>query len=206
MGINITPPPTGTEPPHLEILPLLRLGLLHNIMLHPPLPRLARIMLSLILGLLALVARQPRDRTAHRPRDPIRRARRIVADLPPSLLLLALEVLLAARLLEILPPPVSVPALQNGNGTGKRTSLPITPPTVSLAAPTVWFHEPAARSGSSRATPAAVAVAPGSLTVACDALYSACALSCLAWPWAWSPVVPRSEPTAFWTAPVAEST
>jgi len=102
MGIKIAPPPTGTEPPHLEILPLLSLRLLHNIMLHPPLPRLARIMLSLILGLLAPVARQPRDRAAHRPRDPVRRARGIVVHLSLGLLLLPLEVLLAARLLEIL--------------------------------------------------------------------------------------------------------
>lgn len=71
-------------------------------MLHPPLPRLARIMLSLILGLLAPVARQPRDRAAHRPRDPVHRARGIVIHLSLGLLLLPLEVLLAARLLEIL--------------------------------------------------------------------------------------------------------
>lgn len=71
-------------------------------MLSTPLPRLARIMLSLILGLLALIARQPRNGTAHCPRDPVRRARGIVVDLSLGLLFLALEVLLAARLLEIL--------------------------------------------------------------------------------------------------------
>lgn len=77
-------------------------------------------MLSLILGLLAAIARQPGNGTAHRPRDPIRRARRVVVDLPLGLLLLALEVLLAARLLEILShkyqPPSSTQTLKNKRG------------------------------------------------------------------------------------------
>ena len=90
---------------------------------------------------------------------------------------------------------------------GSLTSEPTRPPVNSLADPTVWFQLPAARSGSSAVTaPDEEAVTPGSLTVACEASYSAWAFCLLASPWVCSPVLPRTEPTALWTAPVAAST
>ncbi len=76
----------------------------------------------------------------------------------------------------------------------------------SLVAPAAWFHEPAERSGLSLVAPEGVAVKPGPLKVTCEASFSACALSCLAWPWAWSPLLPVMLPMAVWMWPVAEST
>jgi hypothetical protein len=64
-----------------------------------------------------------------------------------------------------------------------RFSDPTSPPTVSLADPTVWFHEPVVRSGSSLVmAPADDAVKPGTFAVACEASYSASPLFCLAAP------------------------
>lgn len=81
----------------------------------------------------------------------------------------------------------------------------MTPPRASFAEPTVWFHEPVARLGSSLATPEAETVAPGSLTAAWEASCSVEALSCLASPSTLSLVLPVTEPITLCTVPVTES-
>jgi hypothetical protein len=58
--------------------------------------------LVLVLGLLGPVARQARHGTAHRARDAVAHARRVVVELPAGFLLLPGAVLLAAGLLEAL--------------------------------------------------------------------------------------------------------
>jgi len=63
------------------------------------------------------------------------------------------------------------------------TSEPVAPPTNSLAEPTVWFHDPAERSGWSLVmAPDDEAVRLPSFAVAWEASYSASAFCSLALP------------------------
>ena len=90
-------------PSSLEVpLSALSLCLLRDIVLGTTLPRLASVMLMLVLGLLAVVAGKTSNRAANRAGDAVSHARCVVADLALGLLLLSLEVLLAAGLLQVL--------------------------------------------------------------------------------------------------------
>lgn len=93
-----------------------------------------------------------------------------VIQLPLGFLLLTLEILLLTSRLQIL---TQVLLTKDNPSMGPEvnyeilTSLPTRLPTVSLAEPTVWFHEPAFRSGwSLLAPPSLETVAPGTLTAA----------------------------------------
>jgi len=88
--------------PELCSLPSTSIGLLLDVVLSTALLRLADIVLPLVLRLLRAVARHAGDGVAERTRGAIRQARAEVLQLPAGLLLLALEVLLAAGLLEVL--------------------------------------------------------------------------------------------------------
>ena len=71
-------------------------------MLSTALLRLTDVVLPLVLRLLRAIARHASYGIAERTRGAIRQARAEVLQLPTGLLLLALEVLLAAGLLEVL--------------------------------------------------------------------------------------------------------
>lgn len=96
----ITPLPSPF--PLFLISPLPRLSLLLQIMLHPALLRLARVVPVLVLGLLDPVPSQARDSTAHRTRHAVADSRAEILQLAASLLLLACAVLFAALLFECL--------------------------------------------------------------------------------------------------------
>lgn len=106
---------------------------------------LAGVVLLLVLGLSSRVAGDTGDGAAHRSRDAVRDSRAEVRELALGLLLLALEVLVAALALQGLLSMVSV--LCNSEVGGwvseliavKLTSDPIRLPTVSFAEPTVWL-------------------------------------------------------------------
>lgn len=216
LGIKSYWLPSAACPTHLLGASL---RLLLDIGLSTALLCLAGVVLLLVLGLSGLVARDASDSSADGAADAVGGAGAEVGELALGLLLLTLEVLLAARVLErLVATSISVPFTQRktrswgevGGGGGEveeeaLTSEPTRPPTASLALPTVWFHEPADRSGWSLATPVAETVAPGTLTEACEASCSAWALFCLASPWVWSAVLPVREPMALWTVPLTES-
>jgi hypothetical protein len=84
------------------LLPRGSIGLLLDVVLRATLLRLANVMLLLVLGLLAAVARHASDSVAEGAGGAVRQARREIAELSASLLLLALEVLLTAGLLKVL--------------------------------------------------------------------------------------------------------
>lgn len=77
-------------------------SLLLKVVLDSALGRLAAVVLGLVLGLLGLVTRQAGDGAADSALDAVADAGGEIAGLALGLLLLALEVLLAARLLELL--------------------------------------------------------------------------------------------------------
>lgn len=125
----------------------MNLGLLLNVMLRPSLLRLSLVVLLLVLGLLGLVTGQAGDGGTNSTSGAVCQARRQVAELALGLLLLTSQVLLATGLLQALDPSMNVSAPQRRNKEMMHTSWPNRPPTVSFAEPSVWFHEPAARSG-----------------------------------------------------------
>jgi len=86
---------------------LLGVGLLLDVVLGTALPRLARFVLLLILGLGVAVARKARDGSTDSASEAVGRARGKVAELSAGFLLLARQVLLAARLLQRLDRVVS---------------------------------------------------------------------------------------------------
>lgn len=125
----------------------LGLGLLLDVVLGAALLGLAGVVLLLVLGLGGRVARDSRDGAAHGSRDAVRDAGAQVRELPLGLLLLALEVLVAALGLQrlwgtVVSVQVNIDRQVGGSmrqGTIGLTSDPTRFPTVSFAEPTVWL-------------------------------------------------------------------
>lgn len=114
------------------------ISLLVDIMLGTPLQRLARIVLCVVLFLLGAITDKAGGGTTEGASGPIAETRSEVLNLPSSFLALAFGVLLASGLLQFLCGLVVSDRRSSDCGDGKEpTSEPKTPPTASLALPTV---------------------------------------------------------------------